>query len=158
MYDTNTYRKRKEYPLKEISRLITNTLISFHPTLYNTTNNYTTTFFPTTKNTKYQNSTAYLKYTKHFNTYHPLDRSYCNSPLTPTARLLDHTLQPLAQSYPDYLHNSTSLSLILQDIQLPDKAILVSIDVDSLYPSIPQTECMNVIYDAMYNNRHLIPF
>lgn len=158
--DTNTYRKRKEYPLKEISRLITNTLISFQPTLYNYNKQLYNYLLPNNK--KYQIPKFYgipkiHKTFQHLPPFRPII-SHCNSPLTPTARLLDHTLQPLAQSYPDYLHNSTSLSLILQDIQLPDKAILVSIDVDSLYPSIPQTECMNVIYDEMYNNRHLIPF
>ena len=35
--------------------------------------------------------------------------AHSSSPLTPSARFIDHTLQPLARSYPDYLHNSTSL-------------------------------------------------
>ena len=59
--------------------------------------------------------------------------------LAPTARLIDHVLQPLAQSYDDYLQNLTSLILRLQDMKIPDTAILVSIDVESLYPSIPQS-------------------
>ena len=65
-----------------------------------------------------------------------------NSILTPSAKLIDHLLQPLAQQFPDYLHNSTSLSIRLQDLQVPDDAILVTIDVVSLHPSIPQTECL----------------
>ena len=46
----------------------------------------------------------------------------------------------------------------MQATQLPGNAILFTIDVNSFYPSIPQTECMNIIYDEMHNNRHLIPF
>lgn len=67
-------------------------------------------------------------------------------------------LQPLAQSYPDYVHNSTTLSLHLQDLHVPDNAILVTIDVVNLYPSIPQTECLKVIYTEMNNHVHLMAF
>ena len=75
--------------------------------------------------------------------------------LSPTARFIDHVLQPLAQSSPDYLHNSTTLSCTLQDLTVPDHAILVSIDVESLYPSIPQSQCLNIIYTEICNNPHL---
>ena len=76
----------------------------------------------------------------------------------PSVRFLDHVLQPLAQSYPDYLHNSTDLSRLLQDLQVPDNAILVTIDVTSLYPSIPQTDCLNKIYTEMCHHPHLMSF
>ena len=81
-----------------------------------------------------------------------------NSLLTPTARFLDHILQPVACTYPDYLHNSASLSLQLETLEVPKTAILVSVDVDSLYPSIPQTECLNIIYDELHQHRHLLLF
>ena len=54
--------------------------------------------------------------------------------LKPTAQFIDHLLQPLAQSYPDYLQNFTELSIILKDIDVTDDAILVTMDVNSLYP------------------------
>ena len=41
----------------------------------------------------------------------------------------------------------------LQATQLPDKAIVVTIDVNSFYPSLPQTQCMNIIYDEIHKNR-----
>ena len=78
------------------------------------------------------------------------------SVLTPSAKLIDHVLQPIAQSYPDYLHNSTSLVLMLQDLHVPDDAILVSIDVTSLFPSIPQSECLEIIYQEMFQHRDLL--
>ena len=64
--------------------------------------------------------------------------SQCNSPLTRTAKFIDHILQPLAQSYSDYLHvhNSNSLLVLLQTLTVPDDAILVTMDVSNLYPSI----------------------
>ena len=54
------------------------------------------------------------------------------------------------------MQNTTELSLILQDLQVPDDAFLVSIDVVSLYPSIPQTECLNTIYEEIHKYRHLL--
>ena len=84
--------------------------------------------------------------------------SQCNSPLYPTARFIDHVLQPIAQSYPDYLHNSTSLSILLQNLTVPDDALLVTLDVSNLYPSIPQTDMLQTIYQEMVHNRHLLPF
>ena len=82
--------------------------------------------------------------------------AHTNSLLTPTARLLDHLLQPVAQTYPDYLHNSASLSILLQILEVPETAILVSVDVESLYPSIPQTECLDIIYEELHSRRHLL--
>ena len=80
---------------------------------------------------------AILWDTKIAQAYLPLMRpivSQTLSILSPTASFVDHALQPLAQSYADYLHNSTALS---QDLQVPDNAILVTIDVVSLYPFNP---------------------
>ena len=84
--------------------------------------------------------------------------SQSSSILSPTAQFIDHVLQPLAHSYPDYVDNSTALSLILQDLSVPDHAILVAIDVVSLYPSIPQTECLQTIHTEMHSHPHLCTF
>ena len=65
------------------------------------------------------------------------------SPLAPSARLIDHVLQPLAQSYSDYLHNSTVLIKTLQDMSIPEEAVLVTIDVTNLYPSTVEPPIMD---------------
>ena len=57
-----------------------------------------------------------------------------------TAKFVDHELQQLAQ---DYLQNSISLVLLLDNMLIPVDAIFVTIDVESLYPSIPQSEYVN---------------
>ena len=54
-----------------------------------------------------------------------------------------------------HLHNSTSLVRILQDLHVPDEAIH-SLDVTSLYPSIPQSQCLDVIYQEMHNHPDLL--
>ena len=78
-----------------------------------------------------------------FNTYHPSDLS---SPIvTPDYWITYYNSTALS---------FTALSFTLRATQRADNAILVTIDVDSFYPSIPQTECMNIIYDNMHKNRH----
>ena len=43
--------------------------------------------------------------------------------------------------------------LLLDNMQILDEAILVTIDVEIFYPSIPQSECINTIYSEMEANR-----
>ncbi len=69
--------------------------------------------------------------------------SHTNSILSNTAKLIDHILQPLAQSYPDHhLLNSTELVSKLAELKIQETITLVSMDVKNLYPSIPQLECL----------------
>ena len=84
--------------------------------------------------------------------------SQSSSALSFSAQFIDHVLQPLARSYPDYLHNSTSLLITLQDLNVPDNATLVAIDVTSLYPSIPPSECLDIIHREMFKHTHLFTF
>ena len=63
--------------------------------------------------------------------------SQSSSMLRPNAQFIHHVPQPLTSFYPDYIKNSTSLTLCLQDLAVPDDAILVTVDVSSLYPFIP---------------------
>ena len=41
---------------------------------------------------------------------------------------------------------------------VPDDAILVTVDVTNLYPSIPQSECLNIIHTEMHKHSHLFTF
>ena len=66
------------------------------------------------------------KIQKQFTTFPPL-RPQTASILSPSAHFIDHILQPVAQTYPDYL------SIALQDLHVPDEATLVTVDVASLY-------------------------
>ena len=47
---------------------------------------------------------------------------------------------------------------LLQFVHIPDDAYLVTIDVESLYPSIPQSECLSIIYEQMHARKHLVLF
>ena len=82
--------------------------------------------------------------------------SHTNSILSRSAQFLDHVLQPLARTYPDYLHNSTDLINILSTFHVSRDVTLVSMDVVKLYPSIPQEECINTVAREIQAHQHLL--
>ena len=84
--------------------------------------------------------------------------SHSNSLLSYTAHLIDHALQPLAQSYEDFLNNSTQLVTELESITIPDNTLLVTLDVCNLYPSIPPKECLQIIHQEMCSHPDLLIF
>lgn len=84
--------------------------------------------------------------------------SQTNSLLSLTAKFLDHVLQPLARSYPDYLHNSTCLINILSNMTIPKDATLITMDVVNLFPSIPQDECLDIIQQELRSHPDLLIF
>lgn len=71
--------------------------------------------------------------------------SGCEGPTEKISCLLDYFLQPLVQKANSYIRDSKSLIRMLENFVLPDRAILVSIDVKSLYLSIPQDEGISVV-------------
>jgi hypothetical protein len=158
--DSNTYRPASSYPKNEIKRLISNTFISFKPQLSQFSKRLYQFLLSEPDHCRIPQFYGIPKIHKEFTNIPPVRPiiSQCSSLLNPTARFIDHVLQPLAQSYPDYLHNSTSLSLILQNLTVPDNAILVTLDVSNLYPSIPQSDMLQVIYNEMFGHRHLLLF
>ena len=46
--------------------------------------------------------------------------------------------------------------MILQNLHVPDNATLVTIDVTNLFPSIPQSECLDTIYQEMCSHPDLL--
>ena len=157
--NTNTYRQTDIFPAARIHKKLQDTLIDFseilkpHKKLYDC-------LLPSEKKTQAPRFYGIPKVHKRFTVLPPIRPivSHSNSLLTPTGKFIDHILQPIAKSYPDYLHNSTALIRLLQCTHIPDNAILVTIDVESLYPSIPQAECLSVIYEEMHARKDLLLF
>ena len=62
----------------------------------------------------------------------------------PTERIsefVDYHLNPLVQTLPSYIKDTTHFLLQLEQMgPLPDNAILVTLDVSSLYTNIPRNE------------------
>ena len=156
--DTHTYRQADFFPTSLIHNELQKTVFNFSAILKATQKKLFDYLLPNPKRTQaprfYGIPKVHKKYT-HLPPLRPIV-SHSNSLLSPSAHFIDHVLQPLARSYPDYLHNSTSLLHVLQHLSVPDEAILVTIDVESLYPSIPQNECLAIVYDEMHTKSDLI--
>ena len=158
--DSKTYRLTTEYPtrtiqaqLGQVTASFKNQLTAFSKYLYT----YISVPQPHPRIPKFYGIPKVHKEFTHLPPMRPIV-SQSASLLEPTAKFLDHVLQPICRTFPDFLQNSTTLANILQDLYVPDDAILVTIDVNNLYPSIPQTECLAIIYDELHIHRHLLTF
>lgn len=158
--DTNTYRLTNNYPKEDIQKNIHNTIISFKSQIHDHNKRLYDFLLSEPDNSRIPQFYGIPKVHKKFTRIPPVRPiiSQCSSPLNHTARFIDHILQPLAQSYPDYIQNSTTLCRILQNLYVPDEALLVTMDVNSLYPSIPQSDMLQIIYEEIHSHRHLVPF
>ena len=158
--NTDTYRLATDYPTDQIHRQLSHTLVSFKLQLESHSKPLYKYLSEKPRHSCIPRFYGIPKIHKKYTHLPPLRPivSQTLSILSPSAQFIDHVLQPLACSYPDYLHNSTALSLTLQDLHVPDNALLVSIDVESLYPSIPQSQCLHTIYQEMHNHTHLLTF
>ena len=70
--------------------------------------------------------------------------SGCDGPTERISSFLDHILQPIAQAQKYYLKDTTQFIDFIEKRIVPKNAILVSMDVNSLYTNIPQEEGIKV--------------
>ena len=73
---------------------------------------------------------------------------------------VDSLLQPIAKKQESYIKDTTHFINFIENTPLPDNAILVSLDVCSLYTNIPQEEGINVVcqyYEEHYQSKQPIP-
>lgn len=86
--------------------------------------------------------------------------SGCDGPTERISSFLDHILQPIAKAQKSYLKDTTKFINFIEKRKVPHNAILVSMDVTSLYTNIPQKEGINTVcksYEAFYKNDTPIP-
>uniref|UniRef100_A0A1X7VUX7 Reverse transcriptase domain-containing protein n=1 Tax=Amphimedon queenslandica TaxID=400682 RepID=A0A1X7VUX7_AMPQE len=141
---TSTYNKIESFPPDHLKRTMLNILIKFkelspHKRLYSflqsSTKTCTPVFYGIPKIHKPIIAGIIVR---------PIV-SHSNSLLSKTALFLDYVLPRLAQHYPDFLNNLTELVKIIENVTIPEDAILVTPDVKNLYPSIPQQELLGII-------------
>ena len=157
--DHSTYRQATDFPSSEILKQLETVLSQFSHVLRNHKPLFSF-LQPQAKNKRTPRFYGIPKIHKPYTNLPPIRPivSHSNSLLSPSAKFIDHLLQPLARTYHDYLHNSTALLRLLQTAFIPDHAILVTIDVEGLYPSIPQDECLSIVYDEMHAKSDLLLF
>ena len=158
--DTETYRLIQHYPSEHITKQLSHILCAFKSQLESHDKRLYKYLREPPNHPRTPRFYGLPKMHKTFSRLPPVRPivSQSASLLSPAAQFIDYVLQPIARSYSDYLHNSTELLLILQDLHVPDDAILVTVDITSLYPSIPQAQCLNIIYEELHTHRHLLTF
>ena len=73
---------------------------------------------------------------------------------------VDSLLQPIAKLQKSYLKDTTDFINFIEKTRVVENAILVSMDVTSLYTNIPQEEGITIIckaYETFYQNKPPIP-
>ena len=86
--------------------------------------------------------------------------SGCDGPTDRISSFLDHILQPIAQAQKSYLKDTTQFINFIEKRIVPKNAILVSMDVNSLYTNIPQEGGINTVcraYKSFHKNDTPIP-
>ena len=84
--------------------------------------------------------------------------SSCGYPTSQISAFVDHFLQQIVVYIPSYLKDLTQiLSKVLNLRNIPDKCLLVTCDVISLYTNIPQDEGINIAIHWIDNYRHILP-
>ena len=93
----------------------------------------------------------------------PVGRPIVSGSGGPTERIssfVDSLLQPIAQKQKLYLKDTTHFINFIEDSEIPDSAIIASLDVCSLYTNIPQDEGMDIVcleYEHHYKPNLPIP-
>ena len=86
--------------------------------------------------------------------------SGCEGPTERLSFFVDKLLQPIAQKQKSYLKDTTDFVNFIEKTKVSQDAILVSMDVTSLYTNIPQEEGITTVcraYQAFHNNNPPIP-
>ena len=86
--------------------------------------------------------------------------SGCEGPTERISSFVDSLLQPIAKSQKSYLKDTTDFINFIEKTRVVENAILVSMDVTSLYTNIPQEEGITIIckaYETFYQNKPPIP-
>jgi len=74
--------------------------------------------------------------------------SGCSGPTERISAFVDHLIQLIAQLQASYLEDTTDFINFIERIKLPKSAILVPMDVTSLYTNIPQREGITTVCQA----------
>ena len=98
----------------------------------------------------------------HKNAINPPGRpivSGVGGPTEKLSKLADHWIQPVVQRLPSYLKDTTHLLRVLQEWNtslqpLLNDALIVTIDVVALYPSIPHAEVATSLTDMLQDPAH----
>lgn len=78
--------------------------------------------------------------------------SGCNSESAAVEQFIDHFLQPIANSSPSFIRDTSHFKAIICNFDIKNSDIFVTLDVESLYTSIPIIEGIDSIRQSFMNN------
>ena len=100
-------------------------------------------------NANFMRSSACLVYCKKNNPGRPVVAS-TNCHTTKLSKFVDHFIQPLAKKVRSYIRDTTDLLYKIKDIgKIPDNALLVTMDVRSLYTNISHKEGLSALKNSL---------
>ncbi len=77
--------------------------------------------------------------------------SNCGSPLEKASEFLDFYLLPIVKSQPTYLKDTGDTIRKIEALSLPPNVILASLDIISMFTSVPQNEAFEVTLNTLAN-------
>ena len=86
--------------------------------------------------------------------------SGCDGPTERLSSFVERLFQSIAQKQKSYLKDTTNFINLIETTRVPKNAILVSMDVTSLYTNIPQQEGVETVcktYNSFYEDSPPIP-
>lgn len=83
--------------------------------------------------------------------------SGCDSLLDPLSKYLDYYLQPLVLLIPSYLKDTQDLIQKVEGMTLPQEALIMTMDITSLYTNIVHTEAYRAISMFLDRREDLFP-
>ena len=86
--------------------------------------------------------------------------SGCEGPTEKLSAFVDKLLQPIAQQQKSSVEDTTAFITFIERTEIPEKTLLISMDVTSLYTNIPQEEGIQTVckaYVSFYQSKIPIP-
>ena len=75
--------------------------------------------------------------------------SGCSGPTERVSAFLHYIIKPLVPTTPSYIKDSSNIIALLEQTHVPPDALLVTIDITSLYTNIPQDEGTDAYLEAI---------
>ena len=83
--------------------------------------------------------------------------SSCESPTENISQFLDFWLKPLMIALPSYLKDTSQFINEIKDLHVEPNTLLVTIDVKSLYTSIPHSDGIKACLEALHSSIDRFP-
>ncbi|XP_062833196.1 uncharacterized protein LOC134297981 [Anolis carolinensis] len=77
--------------------------------------------------------------------------------LEPIAQFIDHFLQPFVPLNTSFIKDTKHFINIVEALTIPERAILMTLDIEALYTNIPLDEARSVVKDILDTCKSLVP-